>query len=122
MNKNTLHIDVNTSVEELFEFTINPNNTASWVDIIEKETVDSYPIGLGTIYTNEFSQFTVSAFIENAIFELSEINGEYIVRYTYTVTKEGAHLEYTEWMKDGSNLSDPFTQANLEKLKKVLEK
>lgn len=121
MNKNTLYIDIKTSVEELFAFTINPNNTSSWVGTIEKEVVDTYPIALGTIYTNDFSRLVVSAFTEGALFELSEIDGEYIVRYTYTSTKEGAHLEYTEWMRDGSNLNEPFVQANLEKLKKALE-
>ncbi|QSH39434.1 hypothetical protein JXR01_00250 [Candidatus Kaiserbacteria bacterium] len=121
MNKNTLHIDIDTSVEELFAFTIDPNNTGSWVGTIEKEIVDAYPIGLGTIYTNDFSKLVVSAFIPNELFELSEINGEYRVRYTYTSTKEGSHLEYAECMKDGSDLNKPFVQENLEKLKKVLE-
>ena len=121
MKRNILEIEIEAPIEKVFEFTIEPSNTHLWASVAGEETVDAYPIRLGTIYSNDFSKLVVSEFIHNEVFELSEVDGAYKVKYTYTPTDSGTLLTYDERMEDGSNLSEPFAFSNLETLKKLIE-
>jgi hypothetical protein len=52
MKTNKLTIRISKPVSEVFDFTINPQNTPRWIDFIVEETVDGKEIKLGTRYTN----------------------------------------------------------------------
>lgn len=126
MKENKLHIIIDRPIQEVFEFTINPDNTPSWIDFMAKEEVDGRPIQLGTKYSNTNKNGNVNSYIvfqfeENKIFELQNLNTDYKVRYTYTAMGDNqTELEYFEWVSEGE-LSDQFPQSALDKLKKILE-
>jgi hypothetical protein len=126
MNKVTLAVDVNKSVSELFAFAINPANTPKWIDSIMIEETNEWPIKLGTIYRNrgesgEWSEYTVTALKENELFELTEKDGNYRVRYVFTsLSSTSSQLEYSELVENGE-IEKPFTQEILNKLKFKME-
>jgi len=126
MKENKITIRINRPVAEVFEFTINPNNTHLWIDVIVEEKAD-LPIGLGTKYVNKdktgnVSEYAVAKFEKNKVFELKSLNSDYHVRYSYkSVSPNEAELEYYEWV-DYSKLLHPFGMKTLEKLKTIMEK
>ena len=64
----------------------------------------------------------MTAFEKDKMFELTRINGNYHVRYTFTPTDDGkCDFEYYEWVDDGE-LDDTFSQDVLEELKGILER
>jgi hypothetical protein len=127
MKDNKISIEINRPVSEVFEFTINPNNTHLWIDGIVHEEANESPIRLGTEYRNvnkngEWSEYEVVQFKPNKIFELKQKNSLYNVRYTYEqLSNTKTKLTYFEWVEKGE-LDGPFTIAVLEKLKSVMEK
>jgi hypothetical protein len=127
MKENKVTIQINKSIEEVFEFTINPNNTPLWIEHLEKEETNEYPPKIGTIYRNHgeskvWDEYFVSAFEENKVFELTSKDGIYHVRYTYIQINENiTEMEYFEWVDQGE-LSNPFTVEVLQKLKEVMER
>jgi hypothetical protein len=126
MQENKLIIHIARPVAKVFEFTINPANTPKWIDSIVEETTDGKEIKVGTWYTNKDREgkvnlYEVSKFENDKIFELQSIPPNYTVRYTYTsLSPEETELEYHEWVNSGE-LSAPFEQSNLDKLKTLLE-
>ena len=57
----------------------------------------------------------------NQLFELTRLDKNYHVRYTYTAMgPEVTLLEYLEWVDKG-NLKEPFTPDIMQNLKSVLE-
>jgi len=55
------------------------------------------------------------------LFTLTDLDENYSVRYTYRKLDENkTEMEYFEWMKNGE-LSKPFTEDILMKLKSVME-
>lgn len=90
------------------------------------EETNETPQKLGTIYRNKgkdgnWNEYEMTAFEKDKMFELTRINGNYHVRYTFTLTDEGyCDFEYYEWVDDGE-LDDTFSQSVLEKLKGILE-
>lgn len=126
MHSNKLIIIINKSVEEVFEFTVNPNNTPKWIDSIKREEVDSFPIEVDVQYTNwdkdnKQNSYWVTEYQKNKVFQLDSVDGEYKVRYTYTpISGNKTQLEYFEW-QEGGELESPFTQETMEKLKDILE-
>lgn len=126
MQHNILKIEIDKPVEEVFEFTTNPNNTNKWIDSIVSEETNESPIKLGTIYTNTDRQgikneYAVIELAPNLYFSLRNKDGNYFVRYTYTMLiNNKTELEYHEWVFKG-NLENPFEQKTLEKLKEVIE-
>jgi hypothetical protein len=126
MKENKLTIEINRPIAEVFEFTINPDNTHLWIDFIAKEEVNNRPVQLGTKYSNtnkngNVNSYVVSQFEENNIFELQNLNADFMVRYIYTpIGDNQMNLEYFERVNEGE-LSDPFPQSALDKLKKILE-
>jgi len=126
MKENKISIQINRPVSEIFDFTIDPNNTHKWIDIVEKEETNEWPVKIGSIYRNvntlgEWTEYVLTGFDENKLFELATKEGEYHVRYTYTpITESSSELEYFEWVDEGE-LTSPFSQVVLERLKELLE-
>jgi len=127
MRENKITVVINKPIEEVFEFTINPKNTHLWIPSIQEEIAEEFPPKIGTQYKNrdESSNWDFYKVIEyepNEIFTLSDLDGNYHVRYTYKkLGKNRTEMEYFEWMNHGE-LKNPFTNDILQKLKSVLEK
>lgn len=127
MKENKLSIIIERSVEEVFEFTTNPNNTHLWIDSIEEEVINTEVISVGTLYKNrgdnkQWDTYEVIKFIKNEVFVLSSCNNSYVVEYLYEkIDNNSSKMTYYEYMKEG-HLSSPFELETLEKLKKVIEK
>lgn len=126
MKTNKLTIRINKPTSEVFEFTVNPENTAKWIESIKKEE-SSYPdIEIGATYTNwdkdgKESTYFVTNFEKNKVFELKSSDGCYSVKYTYVpISGTVTELEYLEW-NDCSDLESPFEQKTMEKLKEIME-
>jgi uncharacterized protein YndB with AHSA1/START domain len=126
MQHNILKIKINKPIDEVYEFTTNPTNTHKWIDSIVAEETNEWPIKLGSIYKNTDRQdvqneYTVIELVPNQYFALKSKDGNYFVRYTYTIlSKHITELEYHEWVFKGG-LENPFQQETLEKLKSVIE-
>jgi uncharacterized protein YndB with AHSA1/START domain len=121
-----LTVKINRPVGEVFEFTTNPLNTPVWIESVVKETADSNPAQIGTIYQNwneagEMNEYRVTQFEPSKVFQLDATHQDYKVRYTYTPMSENeTELEYYEWSESGQ-LHSPFMQEILDKLKQVME-
>lgn len=123
----TLKIEINKSAKDIFDFTLNPQNTPKWIDFITVEETNEWPPKLGTIYRNksgddaEWSELELSEYDPYKRFTMSKRDGSYNVRYTFTpLAEDRTELEYYEWT-DKDELSVPFTMEPLEKLKQILE-
>ncbi len=121
-----LTVRINKSVEEVFEFTTNPANTAKWIDSVEGEKADSYPPEIGTIYQNwdasgNISEYRVTQYDPSKVFQLDATHQDYKVRYTYTrISENETELEYFEW-SESDELHAPLMQEILDRLKGVME-
>ena len=49
MKENRISIIINKPVQEVFTFTIDPNNTPKWIDGIKEEQISEQPVKIGTI-------------------------------------------------------------------------
>lgn len=126
--KQTIIID--RSASDIFDFTLNPENTPKWIDSIVKEHTNETPTKLGTIYRNQSSEskwkeYEITAYKPNVMFTLSRKGGSYHVKYTFKpLGNQQCELEYYEWSDDG-NVDELFTkeglQKVLQKLKDVIE-
>jgi uncharacterized protein YndB with AHSA1/START domain len=127
MREITLTIEINRSIEEVFTFTTNPQKTHLWILSIQEEVSNEFPPKIGTQYKNrsknsDWDFYKVIEYEPFKKFTLSDLKGNYHVRYTYTkLGDDKTKMEYFEWMKHGE-LKNPFTQDTLENLKAVLEK
>lgn len=126
MKNNKLTIQINKLVREVFAFTITPPNSTLWINSIDKEETNEWPIRVGTIYKlqdnkGEYSKVIVTAIKENEIVEWVSKNKNYHCRYTYrSIDKNSTELEYFEWVDNGE-LDEPFDLKVLEKLKATIE-
>jgi uncharacterized protein YndB with AHSA1/START domain len=127
-SSNALSVVINKPLSEVFEFTINPDNTPTWISSIVHEEANERPPKPGTIYRNRdtsghWSEYRVTENYEkDHVFELEKTDGSYTVTYTYTPISGGStKLEYYEWVPPGKKL-EPFAQATLNDLKEVMER
>ena len=127
MHTNTLTVEVNVPIEELFKYTTEPWNTHMWIDAVVAEDCDHWPPEDGvSTYRNKdedgvWTSYVLTAYELNTLFELTRDDGVYAVRYTYAALGENlTELTYHEWVNEGE-IEKPFPQAALNKLKKVLE-
>lgn len=122
-----LTIQINKPLSEVFAFTINPKNTPSYVESIIVEETSEWPVKKGSTYRNkrensEWSEYEVTEFKENEIFELRKKNDDTIVRYIFKpINNKITELEYYVQMKAGE-LDEASIRNIVEKLKIVLEK
>lgn len=122
-----LLIKINKSASDVFQFTLYPKNTPLWVDSIVKEEVNEVPTRVGTIYRNinkegVWSDYLVTQYEKDKMFEFVASDKNYHVRYTFTpLTDSSCELEYFEWVTMGE-LEAPFTIQILKKLKEIIEK
>ena len=77
MKENKITIIINKSIDEVFEFTINPKNTPLWIESIAEEVSDEYPPKINTKYKNrgkdsDWNVYKVVEFKRNKIFTLTE--------------------------------------------------
>lgn len=126
MRSNKLIVTINKPVHEVFAFTLNPENTLSWISSIVKEEVNEKPTKIGTIYRNQnknskWSEYTVTAYEENKLFIFTSGDGNYSVKYSFKpISDNTTEVEYYEWVDQG-DLEEPFTAEILDKLKLILE-
>jgi len=125
MKENRISIVINKPVQEVFTFTIDPNNTPKWIDGIKEEQISEQPVKVGTIYKNtnngkDWNVYQVIEFEKNKVFTLKQQGSSYHVRYTYEPLNElMTKLTYFEWNKEG--IANPFSIQALEKLKAIIE-
>ncbi len=123
MDTNKLTIVINKPLTEVFAACVTPPMAKLWVPNIINETTSEWPVKPGTIYTeykNDNTSFNiiVTEYEENAYIEWQTEDGNYHVRYTFTpIDQSTTQLEYVET----GDVSEPFTQEILEKLKEVIE-
>jgi hypothetical protein len=126
MKDKKLTIVINKPVKDVFDFTLDPANTPQWVSSIVQEMRNETPTKLGTIYKNqnnegEWSEYELTEFELNKGFVMSQKNGSYHVKYTFTSVGENqTELEYYEYVDNGE-IAEPFTQDVLQKLKDIME-
>ena len=126
MKNNLLSIKINISVEDLFNFTINPDNTHKWIPFIDKEWIEWDNIEKWTIYKNsrwkDINKYEVINIEKNSKFHLKSLDSKYEVIYFYIkISKNECILNYYEFMSDWNILWDPFEQKILKNLKTILE-
>ncbi len=126
MRGNKIAVVINKPIDEVFEFTINSQNTHLWVPFISEETSSEYPPKIGTIYRScrengSWSEMKVVEFENNKKFVISNFDGNFFVKYEYRDLGEGrTELEYSDRMID-KDFDSPITIDVLEDLKKVIE-
>lgn len=126
MRDQRLTIKIKKPVEEIFAFTLDPKNTPKWVESFVHEQTNESSTKVGTIYKSqnqkgEWSEFTITEFIQNQMFVFTSKDGKYHAKYTFTPVSENAtELEYYEWVDEGE-MEEPFPKEVLEKLKTILE-
>ena len=89
MKENKVSIQINRPASEVFDFTINPANTSKWIESIEKEETNEWPVKIGSVYRNvdavgKWDEYTLAGLEKNKLFELASREGGYHVQYTYT--------------------------------------
>jgi hypothetical protein len=123
MQHNKLTVVINKSLADVFEFCITPPKAKLWVPGIVDETTNEWPAKVGTVYTEYKSDNTsfniiVTNYKENEYIEWKTEDGNYHVRYIFkSINPNTTQLEYIET----GEISEPFTQQVLEKLKTVAE-
>jgi hypothetical protein len=126
MQKNKISIKLNKSAQEIFDFTINPDNTPLWIEHLKVEETSEFPPRVGTIYRNHdgsgnWDEYEVTDLEHGKVFELTSKDGIYHVRYRYfSISKKSSEMEYYEWVDKGE-LTNPFKLDVLKKLKQIIE-
>lgn len=123
MDTNKLIITINKPLAEVFAACITPPKAKLWVPGIINEITNEWPVKVGTVYTeykNDNTSFhiIVTEYKENEYIEWKTEDGNYHVRYTFTlIDPNTTQLDYVEI----GDVTEPFTQEVLEKLKQVIE-
>jgi hypothetical protein len=126
MKNKRLKIVIDRPVSIVFGFTLDPQNTPKWIEGIQKEVTSEWPAEKGTIYKNQstdgaWHEYKLAEIDKDKTFVLSEIKGDYHVRYTFRPKSDNStEFEYYEWIEKGE-LDDTVTQATMVKLKEAIE-
>ncbi len=144
IHSHTLTITIDRPAATVFDYTLDPSNTAKWIDAIADEEANERPPKLGTIYKNqnqdgEWTEYEIVGFEPAEHFTLARSGSSYRVRYSFKPveaakaeseapedkpsdkeSKVNTELEYHEWVEDGE-LTDLFSPEALQKLKSLLE-
>jgi len=125
MKNLTLTIKINKPVKDVFDFTINPENTPKWIDFIITEQTNEWPPKVGTIYRNqnaagEWRELEMTAFEPNKEFIMSSKDGFHVRYMVIPVDENITELEYSERV-DSGELKNSLTMEALEKLKQIIE-
>lgn len=126
MKENKISIKINRPIKEVFDFTINPQNTPKWIDGMVIEETNEWPVKIGTIYRNKgsdniWNEYKLIEFEPEKVFTLKQKNSDYSVKYTYKSLSDNlTELIYSEWVDKGE-LDSPFTENTLIKLKNIIE-
>jgi hypothetical protein len=124
MQENKLSILINAPAACVYQYTVNPANTPSWISSILKEETDEWPIKIGTTYRNTnngetWDEYILTNLSENKKFQLKSKTSSYGVEYYYDeVSPTSSMLTYFEY---DDVLSNPLKQEVLEKLKSLIE-
>ena len=125
MRENKITVVIDKSIDKVFEFTTNPQNTHLWIPSISVEIADEYPPKINMRYKNRgegdnWDEYKVVDIKKNEVFILSDLDENYFVKYTYRKLNDNkTEMEYYEWMTNGE-LSKPFTESILGNLKKII--
>lgn len=126
-SKHILKIFIEADPKRVFEYTLNTKNTPKYFDSIEEEIASDNPPKLGTVLKNrapnsdKWFSVKITEFVKNSTFTLSEIDGDYRVRYSFIPKNNGTEFVYCEWLENGE-LIKKVPYLVLEKLKLELEK
>lgn len=126
VKSNRISVQILKPVSEVFEFTVNPQNTPKWIDTIVEEQVSDWPPKTGSIYKSkskagEWVVYEVTNIVPNQIFELMASDGAFHCRFTYKPLADyKCEVEYFEW-NDFEDIKEPFKQEYLNKLKRLVE-
>lgn len=124
--KNTLKIFIESDPKKVFEYTLDTRNTPKYFDSIEEEISSDIPAKLGTVLRNrapnsdKWFEVKITEFVKDNTFTLSEIDGDYRVKYSFVPKDGGTEFSYCEWIENGV-LKDRTDYSVLEKLKKEIE-
>ncbi len=126
IEKNTIIVEIMCSVEKVFSYTTDPQNTPKWIhDIVwEKRSQDN--VGVGTKYINQSfdgqtQEFVVIELEKDHRFALKRLSDGYICVYYYSQVGENlTELKYEEWNPEGKNFT-PMIPDYFQVLKKNLE-
>src|SRR5512133_1856522 len=123
-----LAVTINRPIRQVFDFTINPENTPKWIDGVVKERASETPAKLGTVYKSQgrdgsWRELEITGFERGTTFTMDEKDNGIHVKYTFKPLGDNqCELEYYVWADNG-DLREPFTQDNLQgilqKLKNV---
>jgi len=124
---NKLRIIINRSAQAIFDYTLNPENTPKWIDGIESEETNEWPVKIGSTYKNtngkgSWNSYKVTELVDGETFTLTSTPDLNLsVKYTFTkMTDNSTKFDYHEWVEQAP-LEHVFTQDALEKLKDILE-
>lgn len=128
MKDNKLTITINAPAQAIFDYTLNPKNTPEWIDGIESEETNEWPVKVGSTYRNvdhegNWNQYELVELVDGEAFTLrSTPDANLFVRYTFTkLSEDSTQFDYHEWVEQAP-LTHVFTQDALEKLKQIIEK
>ncbi len=126
MTEQTLKIEINRELADVFDYVIDPDHSPDWIDSFKSETATPWPPRVGTIYRNSnhedvWTEYSVEAFKPERHFCLAQVGGNYHAEYFFSTPYAGAtKIVYHEWVTSGT-LDDPVSIGTFIKLKKILE-
>ena len=125
MKDNRMTIVIDKPIQEVFDFSLNPENTPKWIPDIAVEETSEWPVKVGTIYRNKrargaWNTYELVEIVPGSTFTLKSKDTDFSVRYTFKeLPDHKTEFEYYEWVESGT--IDPFTFEHLEKFRDLVE-
>ncbi len=130
MKTNTITIEIDSAVSDVFRFTVDPHNTHLWIDSVIEERINTDDVGLGTEYYQTTkamdgsvgkTKAVITGFEMHKFIEFSFTGIAYKCSYTYKPQANKTILIYSEEATDDSALENPMDKHCFERLKSLLE-